>query len=223
MSLRAGGPVFGLALLLAGVCRAETPAQAVARDLPGWTIHQQAQGPLAGGKDFAAVLTKPDPVSEKLQALLVVYSADGPGRWRLRVKAPKAICVGCGGAKAPMDEPLGRLAIDQRGVLSVTYEGGSREEFSDELKWRLDRRSGRFVLIGETYSSVDTVGQDPEDAVDVNFTTLKMERRLGKRRRACLVPAAFQRSELSAFDFFDKHFDDLDKLKRACPLPDGRS
>jgi hypothetical protein len=217
------GPVFCLAFLMAGLCRAETPAQAVARGLPGWTIHEQVQGPLAGGQDFAAVLTKPDQSPEKLAALLVVYTADGPGSLRLRVKAPKAICVGCGGVKAPMNEPLGRLAIDERGVLSVTYEGGSREEFSDELKWRLDRRSGRFVLIGETYSSVDTLGQEPEDAVDVDFSTLRMQRQVGKRKRACGVPAAFRRIELSSFDFFDKHFDDLEKLRSACPLPDRRS
>lgn len=82
----------------------------------------------------------------------------------------------------------------------MVYQGGSREEFNDELKWRFDNTKKKFFLIAETYDLQDTspnpleveVGDDstpeapdgaidddaalPEDTLDINYLTLKAEK-----------------------------------------------
>jgi hypothetical protein len=190
----------------------------VSHDFSGWTTHQVAQGDLNGdgNPDAAIILSKPaEGDDENGQALLVVYLDDGQGNYKLHTEAPKAICVGCGGPKAAMGEPLGELSI-VKGQLHVTYEGGSREAFSDELKWRLDKDQKNFVLIGETHQVTDTAGEEPDKTLDINFLAMKAEVTVGKKRIFCTVPPDVAAIDLAGFDYDGKHLDDLEKISGAC-------
>lgn len=110
-----------------------------------------------------------------------------------------------------MGQPFGDLAIS-KGLLLISYQGGSREAFSDVLKWRYDSKKRKFILIGETNQDTDTIGDEPTDRIDINYATMTMERRVGRRKKSCSVPAAFRTLELTSFDYEGKHFDDLYKL-----------
>lgn len=210
--------VSALIVMAAGTARAAEPESVIRRDFPGWKIHQQVRGSLNGDidDDVAAILSKPaEGTDENGQALLVVYLDDGHGGYKLHTKARKAICVGCGGPKAAMGEPLGDISIS-KGLLHVTYEGGSREVFNDELKWRLDAKKNKFLLIGETRHVTDTVGDEPEETLDINYAALKEEKAIGKAKVSCPVKARFKALDLSSFDYDGKHIDDLEILSEAC-------
>jgi hypothetical protein len=207
-----------ISLLVSSLAYAEGIDTPVHQDFPGWKVFQQVAGELNGdgNPDVAAILSKPaEGTDENGQALLVVYVGDGHGGYKLAVQAPKAICVGCGGPKAAMGEPLGELSIS-RGQLRVTYQGGSREAFDDELKWRFDKQANDFQLIGETYHVTDTVGNEPEETLDINYTTLKMEKKVGRKKHGCAVDPQFHTEKLSSFDYDEKHVDDLDKISEGC-------
>ena len=204
--------------LAAGGARADAIEAAIAHDFPGWKIHQHVRGNLNGDidDDAAAILSKPaEGTDANGQALLVVYLDDGHGGYKLHTKAANAICVGCGGPKAAMGEPLGEIAIS-KGLLHVTYEGGSREVFSDELKWRLDTKKNKFLLIGETRRVTDTVGEDSDVTLDINYTALKEEKLTGKQKVTCPVNKRFRTLDLSSFDYDGKHLEDVEKLSEAC-------
>lgn len=197
---------LALALLLAPALASAGPLDdAVKRDLPGWSIYKEAEGDLDGDQagDAAAILKKGD--DDAKEALLVVYLADGKKGLRLVTKAPKAICVGCGGPKAIMGEPLGELEITARGILTLSFEGGSREVWDQVCKWRWAPAEKQFKLIGETYSTADSVGEEPDTTDDINYSTMRIESTVGKKKaKKCTIPTRFAPPVLSAFDF-DAH------------------
>ena len=198
--------------------RADDIGATISEKFSGWTTHQVINGDLDGdGKpDVAAILSKPpEGDDDKGQALLVVFLADGKGGYALNTQSEKAICVGCGGPKAAFGEPLGELSI-AKGLLHITYEGGSRDAFDDEVKWRLDKASHKLLLIGEMYRGTDTLGDDPDTVLDINYLTLKAEKAVGKKKHPCAVAAEFKPVELSAFDYDGKHIDDIEKITEAC-------
>jgi hypothetical protein len=204
--------------IAAGSARADRIEAAIRHDFPGWKIHQHVRGSLNGDidDDAAAILSRPAEGGDKNgQALLVVYLDDGHGGYKLHTKARKAICVGCGGPKAAMGEPLGEIEIS-RGLLHITYEGGSREVFTDELKWRLDATKNKFLLIGETRRVTDTVGEDPEVTLDINYVSLKAEKLTGKHKTTCAIARKFRALELSAYDYDGRHVEDIEALSEAC-------
>ncbi len=210
--------IAAFGFLLSSAARAEGIDTPVRHDFPGWKVFQQVAGELNGdgNPDVAAVLSKPaEGTDENGQALLVVYVGDGQGGYKLAVQSPKAICVGCGGPKAAMGEPLGALSI-VKGQLRIRYEGGSREEYQDDLKWRFDVTKGDFFLVGESQYVTDTVGSEPDEKLDINYLTLKMEKKVGKKKHACAVDREFRAVKLSDFDYDGKHVDDLDKISEAC-------
>ena len=213
--------ISALLVLAVGQARAAEPGSMIHHDFAGWKIHQLVRGSLDGDADddLAAILSKPaEGNDENGQALLVVYLDDGKGGYKLHTRARKAVCVGCGGPKAAMGEPMGELSIS-RGLLHVTYEGGSREVFSDELKWRLDAKRNKFLLIGETRRVTDTLGDAPDETLDVNYASLRAEEKSGKRKTSCTLGAKYKSLELSAFDYDGKHVDRIEALSEAC----GRS
>lgn len=210
--------VSALLFMAAGRAWAAEPDSFIHRDFPGWKIHQQVRGSLNGDidDDMAAILSRPaEGTDENGQALLVVYLDDGHGGYKLHTKARKAVCVGCGGPKAAMGEVLGEVDIS-KGLLHITYEGGSREVFSDELKWRLDPKKNKFLLIGETRRVTDTAGDEPDVTLDINYATLKEEKLTGKKKTSCAVARKFRAVELSAFDYDGKHVEDIETLSEAC-------
>lgn len=181
-----------------------------------WTVHTQASGDLNGDglSDVALVLrresseaTEPGSkggsggeAEEQVEALLVLALRDPSGAYRVHTRAPKAICVGCGGVKAPFGEPLGELSIE-RGVLTILVEGGSRAIWSNWFRWRLDPKANRFLLIGHTSKTTDTVGEEPDALLDINFSTGKAERREGGKTKRCRVREASRRLALDTFDY----------------------
>ena len=189
---------------------------AVAVDFPGYEIYDDAAGDLNGdGKpDAAAILFKAGAEQVQGTALIVVYMSKG-AVLKLHTKAEKATCVGCGGAKSAWDAPLGKLSVD-RGVLKVAYEGGSREMFDDAVKWRYERARDKFAMIGETQKTTDTIGEEADDVIDVNFSNMKMTRRVGNRKKTCAVPPEQKGVDLDAFDYEGAHQAALQELTGAC-------
>lgn len=216
---RAALAAFLVCASFAQPARADDGIEAVAaHDFAGWKIYQQVSGDLNrdGKLEVAAILSRPaEGTDENGQAMLAVYLNNGEGGYKLLTQSPKAICVGCGGPKAAMGEPLGELSISKN-LLNITYEGGSREAFEDEVKWRFDTKKKDFLLIGETRRVTDTLGGDPEETLDINYLTLKAEKKVGKKKHACAVGAEFKAVALSTFDYDGKHIDDLEKLSEAC-------
>ena len=203
--------------LIAPSARAEDIDALIGNKFSGWTVYQHAEGDLNGdGKpDIAAILSKPAEAEDNGQALLVVYFDDGKGGYTLNTEAEKAICVGCGGPKAAFGEPVGELSIS-KGILHVDYQGGSRDAFDDDMKWRFDKATKQFLLIGETQHVTDTLGNEPEETLDINYLSLKTEKSAGKKKHSCAVPAEFKAVTLAAFDYDGKHADDLGKISEAC-------
>src|SRR6185436_5039339 len=133
----------------------------------------------------------------------------------LHTKAPKAVCVGCGGPKASFTDVLGSPAINAKGILGMTYEGGSREMWTMLYKWRYDAKSDRFLLIGETSDYADTLADDGElepgqvQSEDINYLSGKMIRKVSKRgTQHCAVKPSLRAIDLARFDFEKSSEDD---------------
>jgi hypothetical protein len=144
-------------------------------EAPGeWKAESTAEGDLNGdgAPDSARVLSRE--VDGALEAKLAVSLSTAGGPPTL-VEAPKAVCVQCGGVKgAPV--PF-EVEIDAaRGVLSLSYFGGSREVRGQTTKWR--HQGGELTLIGVTEAVTDTfpegVGAIASVEWDVNLSTRQM-------------------------------------------------
>lgn len=221
-NLRAEWLMLSVTVLTAAPSFAEgddAQLNALMAQFPGWSLVEQAKGDLNADKkpDIALILKRPEEAKGNrdagVQALLVIALSDAAGRFQVHTQAPKAICVGCGGPRAIMGEPLGVPKITAAGVLHIELEGGSREAWSDVLRWRLDRKKGHFLLIGRTYTVVDTIGETPETKFDANFSTLKAERFVGKKKTRCTLPASVQETTL---DMFDYHESDISQTIEKC-------
>lgn len=136
-----------------------------------------------------------------------------------KIKSPKAICLGCGGPKAIMDYPLGELSII-KGILVITYEGGARSVWKDVFRWRLDSSKKNLVLIGRTYEIEDNFGEYAKEKVDANYSTGKIDRTIGKKKKSCSFDSS-KKIYLSKYDFAEDRTDDLEKLEKACLMKKG--
>jgi hypothetical protein len=212
--------VLDLLLAFAAEAPADPIEAALAGAFPGYQLAEQAAGDLDGDgrKDVVMTAKKPAPEGEsdgEVRPLLAVFLGTAEGKLRLDTSAPQAVCVGCGGAKAPFGEVLGTPSIDKRGVLTVTYEGGSREMWSIQLKWRRDRKTNRFALIGETATYADTLSEDGKlergsvEREDINYATGKMTRKIsGEGTYRCDVKPGIAAPDLARFDFQARGDDD---------------
>lgn len=202
----------GLMALLSGPLLADKIEDSIARDFPKFSIFKKTMGDLNGDGivDYALILW----ATNSKKAPLVVYFGDNKGAFHLQSSSQLAICVGCGGPKAIMGEPLGDLNINAKGILLITCLGGSREVWIDVLKWRFDKKQKEFLLIGETYRSVDNFREEPTERTDINYSTGKIENSIGKKRRVCqFVTSSIK---LTSFDFANNHLDDLDRITNGC-------
>lgn len=215
--------ITAVILLTSGMAYAESAIdKAFKRELPGWTQYgKEVMGDLNGDTtpDFGVSLYKPeqqDLEPEKQESMIVVFFGDGKGGYTLQTKASKVNCIRCGGAKGNPDGPLGELQITPKGILELTYQGGSREMWTDTMKWRWDFRASQFLLIGQTYSVVDTLAEEKNvDTLDINYSSLKAERRInGKKKISCKVDPRFKGQSLSSFDYQKNNA--LEKIRGKC-------
>lgn len=208
--------IFTILLMIFAITTAHADIDALlAKDFPGWDIDHQVTGNLDGDNtpDAAAVIwQQPKDEESRGNALLVVYL-----NGKLHTKAENATCIGCGGPKASFDQPLGTLKITDKGLLTVSYSGGARSMYDIVMKWRLDKPADKFLLIGESTTTTDTLGEYPEEFMDINYSTLNASRRTGKKTVTCPVSPQQKLQELSGFDYYEKHGNDIEAINAACP------
>jgi hypothetical protein len=171
-----------IALLLALANPPPAPAAGpleakVAEEFKGWAIVGKAVGDLNGDSlpDAAVTLRRGDD-----HAMLAVLLGTPAGGFRVHTRAPGAVCVNCGALV--YGDLVGAPAINAKGILLLTYEGGGTSlEWTAVLKWRHDRKTDRFLLIGETreYRNTKEGGTSDED---INYLTHKMLRDGGAER-----------------------------------------
>jgi hypothetical protein len=192
----------------------ENAASEVAAAFPGWEVDATAWGELNGDglEDLVVTLKQSeregeDPPPER-PAWLAVFLRGGDGKLALQTKAEQAVCLGCGGMKGSPDEVIGVPSIDREGILTLTYEGGSREIWSYRLRWRYEKAHARFELVGSTLVNTDTLAEVGDEEPgwliqeDVDYLTGKVLRREARRgRRVCELKRRTERPDLGAFDF----------------------
>jgi hypothetical protein len=205
-------PILTLGLWVSPVAATDHVQEQIAAQLPGWTIAQMAKGDLNQDSrtDVVVTLQQPGASDEGTpgMAMLAIFFGGPGGTLRLHTKAPQAVCVGCGGPRASFIEVLGSPSISAKGILNVTYEGGSREAWTVVFKWRYDVKTDHFILIGETRENRDTLsdgGEMPPGEVtseDINYSSGRMIRTISKGgTQRCRVKPALRAITLADFDF----------------------
>lgn len=198
--------------------------RALKRDFSKWLVQDEVFGDLNGDgiKDAAAiiVLDPQDDQSEPSAALAVLFGVDKAGQeFKLFAQSGGATCFGCGGSKGPADgSPLGHLGITDKGILTMNYIGGSRWMFDITNKWRYDKNYNRMALIGTTNRTVDTLSEngEEEETLDINYATLKAEKRTKKGKTTCDVPKEMQNQEISGFDYLESFQNNMAAVETLC-------
>ena len=198
--------------------------RALKRDFSQWLVHDEVFGDLNGDgiKDAAViiVLEPEDAESDATAAVAVLFGVDKDGKeFKLFAQSGGATCINCGGAKGAMDgSPLGHLKITDKGILIINYLGGSRWMFDITNKWRYDKNYNRLVLIGTTNKVIDTMSDsgEEEETLDINYATLKAEKRTKKGKSSCDVPKEMQNQEISGFDYLGSFQNNMEAVEKLC-------
>ncbi len=141
--------------------RADAPVLFAPR---GWTIEKQIGGDLNRDKiaDAALVLVEKKPAKfasnefEPRKRALLVLLREGKGWRRAAFNAGMLLGTRDGGAMYGAVETPVNVEI-KRGVLLVNQDNGSREKTDITFKFRQDRRTKRFYLIGSERSDSDSL------------------------------------------------------------------
>ena len=94
-------------------------------------------------------------LNTRYRALVILLSKDGGGFTRAIATTRLLLCSTCGGV---MSDPEGGANIQitiERGVIIVSQQSGSRNAYNQTLRFRFDRATGRFLLIGEDFEDHD--------------------------------------------------------------------
>ncbi|HEY3104176.1 MAG TPA: hypothetical protein VGJ69_11320 [Pyrinomonadaceae bacterium] len=140
--------------------QADNPAQFAPA---GWKIEEQVTGDLNGDSipDYALKLvedkpeknTEGDPTERGRALVLALATTDG--KLKLAGVADSLLqCTRCGGAFYGVVESPANVKIE-KGVVIVEQDHGSREVTDTTYRFRFDRTSERFVLIGFDLTDVD--------------------------------------------------------------------
>jgi hypothetical protein len=130
---------------------------------PGWTIEAKVLGDLNGDAlpDFALKLVEDKPAADKdgapterQRALMLVIANKNGKLSRAAVTDTLLECTRCGGAFYGVVETPTEVKIE-KGVLIVNQDHGSRELTNTTFRFRYERASGKFALIGFDISSAD--------------------------------------------------------------------
>ncbi len=168
--------------------------------IDGWKIEEMVRGDLNsdGKEDLAIKLAQIEEGREGGgiggdRALVVVF--DDGAKWK-RVAVSKNIlqCVDCGGAfYGVMPAPAG--VTIEKGVIVVENEHGSRNVDTSTYRFRYDKASGRFVLIG-----YDFVDNDRNTGAWVNestnYSTNKRITKSGKGKRSSTKTAVIKPTQI---------------------------
>jgi hypothetical protein len=197
--------------------------RALKRDFSKWLVSDEVFGDLNGDgiKDAAVIiaLEPEDTESDGSAAVAVLFGVDKAGQeFKLFAQSGGATCINCGGPKGAMDgTPLGKLEITDKGILTINYLTGSRAMYDTTNKWRYDKAYNRMVLIGTTVTVTDTLSEDgDEETLDVNYATLKAEKRTKKGKRSCAVPKEMKDQEISGFDFLESFQNNMEAIEKLC-------
>lgn len=153
-------------------------ASAVREFVPrGWAVEEEVAGDLDGDAvaDLAVKLVEAsrgkeaDRMNERQRALVILLRG-ADGRLRRAAVADRLLqCTKCGGAFYGVAEASARVTIE-RGVLVVRQDHGSRNLVEQTFRFRHDRATGRFLLIGYDKTDRDrATGEQVEEST--NFLT----------------------------------------------------
>ncbi len=94
-------------------------------------------------------------LNTRYRALVILLSKDGGGFTRAIATTRLLLCSTCGGMLSD-PEGGGNIQITiERGVIIVSQQSGSRNAYDQTLRFRFDRATGRFLLIGEDFEDHD--------------------------------------------------------------------
>ena len=184
----------------------------------GWKIEQELRGHLNVDSLEDVVLQliedKPEENSkgeyqDRYRALVILLKAPD-GKYRRAAVAGKFIqCTGCGGVLGS-----GGVGADQKivkGVLLVSQLSGSREATDRLQRFRYDKQSGRFLLIGEDIKEWDR-GTGDSAVTSINYLTGQqvIEKKKYNQKLDKYVTIKKQRKELDRKQIF---IEDVDNEK----------
>ncbi len=130
----------------------------------GWKLEEQHSSDLDGDGNADYVLkliedkpakTNDDVVNDRARALLVLLGGADGKLARAAVADKLLQCTGCGGAFYGVVEAPANVEVDNKGVIVVTQDHGSREVSNTTYRFRYDAATKRFVLIGFDYVEND--------------------------------------------------------------------
>lgn len=153
----------------------------------GWKVEEVVRGDLNGdGRTDAAVkLAQIDKNSESGiggdRALVIVF--DDGTKWKHVAMSDSILqCVECGGAfYGVMPAPAG--VTIEKGVIVVENEHGSRNVDTSTYRFRFNKASGRFLLIGYDFADNDR-GAGDWVKESTNYSTNKRVTEKGKGDRS---------------------------------------
>lgn len=135
----------------------------------GWRLESEADDALAGDlngdgrPDQVLRLVQDLPVegqdgtlNTRHRALVVLLGKEGGGFRRAAASTRLLLCSTCAGVRG---DPQGGGNIQvrvERGQIVVEQQSGSRYAYNQTLRFRHDRETGRFLLIGQDFDNQDT-------------------------------------------------------------------
>lgn len=154
---------------------------------PGWRVEAETDDALAGDLDGDGLadrvlrLVQDLPVENsngttgtRHRALAVLLGKPGGGFTRAAVSTRLLLCSSCGGVRG---DPAGGGNIQirvERGHVVVEQQSGSRFAYNQTLRFRHDRTSNRFLLIGEDFENRDTATGDRTNESTNHLTGVKL-------------------------------------------------
>jgi len=182
---------------------------------PGWKIEQKLTSDLNGDSlpDFALKLTENksekdqsgDP-TERSRALVIVLQTQDGKLTRAGVADRLLQCTRCGGAFYGVVESPANVKID-KGVIIVEQDHGSRDLTNTTYRFRYDRETQRFILIGFDFADTDRLtGKDVSEST--NYLTGVRRVTRGKATTSSSIP----REKIFIEDVdYEKFEEDADK------------
>lgn len=168
----------------------------------GWKIEEDVKGDLNqdGVIDHALKLIedKPAPKEDEfidLSRALVIVFGGKDGLKKAAVASRILQCTGCGGAFYGVSPAPANVSI-AKGVLTVNQDHGSRWVSDLTYKFRYNKQSGMFILIGFDYASRDRAAGSITSESS-NYLTGKRITTIGKGKKNTIKNSTFAKERVS--------------------------